>query len=93
MLLVVLYVMPKNLEAGIQTQPKGDFLERIVDCINISLTSYGFIINLFPVSKQLKEYNNKNIMKSVFMALIFCFGAYLTLAIFAIKLYGEQNIK
>lgn len=93
MLLVVLYVMPKSEQAQIQQERTGDFTERIVDCINITLTSYGFIINLFPISKQLKVYNNTNIMKSVLMALIFCFGAYITLTVFAINLYGENNIK
>lgn len=32
-------------------------------------------------------------MKSVFMALCFCFGSYLTLTILAVSIYGENNIK
>lgn len=32
-------------------------------------------------------------MKSVFMALSFCFGSYLTLTILAVNIYGENNIK
>lgn len=68
------------------------FLEKVVDSINITLTSYGFIINLFPITSQLKEYNNVNIMKSVFMALVFCFGSYIILSVLAMNLYGENNI-
>lgn len=32
-------------------------------------------------------------MKSVFMALSFCFGSYLTLTLLASSIYGERNIK
>ncbi len=65
----------------------------MVDSINITLTSYGFIINLFPITKQLKEYNNSNIMKSVLMALLFCFSAYIILTLLAMNLYGEFAIQ
>lgn len=61
--------------------------------MNILLTSYAFLINLFPISKQLKENTYSNVMKSVFMALFFCFGAYSALTILASNIYGEKNIQ
>jgi amino acid permease len=62
----------------------------VVDCINITLTSYGFIINLFPISRQLKEYNNANIIKAVLIALTFCFLVYISLTVLAMNLYGTH---
>lgn len=84
-----------HLEKPISVEPKEQdfFMERIVDSVNILLTSYGFVINLFPISNQLETRTNSNMLKSVVLALGFCFGAYFCLTGLCINIYGEQNIK
>jgi len=40
----------------VQVAGATDFeMEKFIDAINITLTSYGFIINLFPVASQMRE--------------------------------------
>jgi len=65
-------------------------LEGFIDAINITLTSYGFIINLFPIASQMKEQSYNNVMSSIFIALCFCFSAYLILALLAQNLFGSN---
>lgn len=58
-------------------------MEKFIDAINITLTSYGFIINLFPVASQMKEQTDKNVKSAVAIALAFCFTSYLILSYLA----------
>ena len=60
--------------------------------MNILLTSYGFIINLFPASQQLAVNSYSNVMTSVILAISFCFMSYLVLTLLVINVYGEENI-
>lgn len=76
-----------------QGHDETDFTEKIVDSVNILLTSYGFVINLFPISQQLEVSSNANVLKSVLLALGFCFTSYLILTQLCINLFGEQNIQ
>lgn len=69
---------------------KGFELESVIDAINITLTSYGFIINLFPIASQMKEQTYGNVMSAIFIALSFCFSAYLILALLAQNLFGSN---
>jgi amino acid permease len=69
------------------------YMEKIIDSVNITLTSYGFIINLFPIAQTLKHKTKANVMKSVFIALCFCFSSYFILTKLAINIYGVHNIK
>jgi uncharacterized membrane protein YidH (DUF202 family) len=61
--------------------------------MNISLTSYGFVINLFPISQQMQDKSKGSMMKSVLIALTFCFLSYVTLTKLAINIFGEENIQ
>jgi len=65
-------------------------LENCIDSINITLTSYGFIVNLFPVAQQMREYTYPNVMKAVWIALCFCFCSYLILSYLAQNLFGTE---
>jgi len=65
-------------------------MEKFIDAINITLTSYGFIINLFPVASQMREQSTSTVMSAVGLALAFCFSAYLTLSFLAQNLYGSN---
>lgn len=65
-------------------------MEKFIDSINITLTSYGFIINLFPVASQMREQSYKNVMSAVALALCFCFSAYFILAYLAQNLFGSD---
>lgn len=58
-------------------------MEKFIDSINITLTSYGFIINLFPVASQMREQSYNNVMSAVGIALTFCFSSYLILSYLA----------
>lgn len=71
---------------------EGDF-EKMINSMNILLTSYGFVINLFPASQQLQEKSYKNVMLSVVLALAFCFASYMMLTLLVINVYGEQNVE
>jgi len=72
-----------------ETGKKVSF-EGFIDTINITLTSYGFIINLFPITSQMKDPSYKNVMSAVFIAVAFCFSAYLILSALALNLYGDN---
>ena len=68
-------------------------MEKIIDSMNITLTSYGFVINLFPIAQTLRQKTKTNIMKAVFLALCFCFSSYMILTKLAINIYGAKNIQ
>ena len=68
-------------------------MEKIIDSVNITLTSYGFVINLFPIAQQLRDNTKANVMKAVFIALCFCFSSYLILTKLAINIWGAENIE
>lgn len=72
------------------TEKKTFELENFIDSINITLTSYGFIINLFPIASQMKAQTYGNVMSAVFLALCFCFSAYLILSLLAQNLFGDK---
>jgi len=75
----------------VKVKETPDFdMEKFIDSINITLTSYGFIINLFPVASQMKEQSYKNVMSAVGLALAFCFTAYFILSYLAQNLFGSD---
>jgi len=65
----------------------------MINSMNILLTSYGFVINLFPASQQLQEKSYKNVMSSVVLALGFCFASYMILTLLVVNVYGVENIQ
>lgn len=64
--------------------------EKVLDCSNIIVTSYGFVLNFFPIYCQLKVKNNTNGIKSSIFALNFCFCSYITFSLFAYGAYGNN---
>ena len=85
-------IIDKN-ESHPTNEKETDFAEKIIDSVNILLTSYGFVINLFPISQQLEVKSNANVLKSVFLALTFCLSSYMILTQLCINLFGESNIQ
>ena len=75
----------------VQVQGAAEFeMEKFIDAINITLTSYGFIINLFPVASQMREQTDANVKSAVAIALAFCFTSYLILSYLAQNLFGSN---
>jgi amino acid permease len=70
-----------------------DFYEKFIDAINITITSYGFVINLFPIQSQMKDKRQSSVLLAVLLALVFCVFSYSLLTKLAINIYGEQNIQ
>ena len=62
--------------------------EGVMDSANITVTSYGFIINFFPIYATLREKTNRNGFISAGMALAFGITAYTIFASLAILSYG-----
>ena len=58
--------------------------EDIMDSLNISLTSQGFIIALFPIYSSMVRRARPKIMRSVTFALIFTMSVYTVLSIVSI---------
>jgi amino acid permease len=63
-------------------------INKVVDAVNISLTSYGFFNKMFPVFAEMENSSYKNRMMSVFFALLFCLSVYVSFAYLALNLYG-----
>lgn len=73
--------------------PKADFefkFENLVNSINVTLTTYGFIVNLFPVTSAMKNSSYSNVMKAVALALFFCFATYITISLLCLRIYGSE---
>lgn len=68
-------------------------LSNFIDSVNISITSYGFIINLFPIRQQMSDQSKSSVVLAVSLALAFCFISYVLLTGLAIGIFGEHNIK
>jgi len=65
-------------------------IENIVNSINVTITTYGFIINLFPITEGMKDKSSTNVMKAVALALFFCFATYLVLTLCCLQIYGSS---
>lgn len=66
-------------------------IENVFDCINISVTSYGFILNFFPIYSSMRHRTNNNASLAVTLALAFVFFSY-TFFSFVAFLYFGINI-
>lgn len=61
-----------------------------MDSMNITLASYGFVINFFPIYKSIQSRSNSRGFLSVSMALSGCFVIYITFSLLALKAYGSD---
>ncbi|CDW90791.1 UNKNOWN [Stylonychia lemnae] len=64
--------------------------EKLMDSFNIVITAYGFVINFFPVYKNLKGRSNTRGFITVIMALFFCFSTYLLFSLMTHRVYGSE---
>lgn len=62
----------------------------LVDSVTIVLTSYGFILNFYPIFAQLEVKTNRNGYFSTLLAMFFCFVAYISFSFLAMESYGEN---
>ena len=62
----------------------------MVDSVNICLTSYGFLLKLFPVYAEMKQSNYKHGMLATFYALFFVFSVYIVFSLLALRIYGNN---
>jgi len=65
--------------------------ENIVNSINVTITTYGFIINLFPITQGMKDSLKSNVIKAVSLALFFCFSTYIFLSVCVLQIYGSNT--
>jgi amino acid permease len=79
-------VLESNQSIPLNPYDHGTFF----DSISIILSSYGFILNFFPIYSQLTEPNNKKGLLSITMALIFCAIIYLYFSFLCLKQYGDS---
>ena len=61
-----------------------------IDAISILLTSYGFLLNFYPIYSSLDKRTNSNGIKATGSALIFCFIVYISFSFLGIASYGES---
>lgn len=62
----------------------------IIDSIAIVVTSYGFILNLFPVYTSMDNRSNSKGFSATIIALTFCFVIYIFFSILAYYTYGSS---
>lgn len=69
---------------------KASGIEAVVDSLNIAVASYGFVIALFPIQKDMED--KSKVTTSVTIGLIFVLCAYTTLGLLAALSFGIDNI-
>ena len=65
-------------------------VEKAFDSMNIIITSYGFVLNFYPVYSQMQEKSTKNGMIAGAAALCCCFLLYSTFSIMGFISYGQE---
>ena len=68
-------------------------LESIVDSVNISVASQGFVIALFPIYASMSHTARPKVIFSVTFALLFTISVYTLLSFISIAYFGESNIQ
>ena len=63
--------------------------EKFIDQINMTLTTYGFIVNLMNIADEMEDGSHSNVMKAVGISLIFCFLVYVMLGFLCLNIYGN----
>jgi amino acid permease len=74
----------------VMIKPQVYSIDQYSDAINISLTSYGFFVKMFPVFSEMKDKRYKTRMTTNLLALLFVFIVYTTFAYLAINQYGNS---
>ena len=68
-------------------------MEDIMDSVNISVASQGFVIALFPIYSSMARNARPRVMTSITGALLFTMGTYTFLSMVSISYFGQDNIK
>ena len=68
-------------------------LESIVDSVNISVSSQGFVIALFPIYASMSNTARPRVIYSVTFALLFTISVYSLLSFLSIAYFGINNIQ
>lgn len=70
-----------------------NFLMKLMDSVNIAVTSQGFVIALFPIYTSMARDARPRFMFSVSAGLLFTFSCYTYLSFISIAYFGEENIE
>jgi amino acid permease len=76
-----------------QTVSEERTFESYLDSFNICITSYGFVLTLFPVYSSMRKDNRHNFHLSLYLALGIVFTLYLALTVSAMTYFGAANVK
>ena len=68
-------------------------IESVVDSLNISVASQGFVIALFPIYSSMSRQSRPHVMKSVTAALLFTMSTYTYLSFVSISYFKGKNVQ
>ena len=73
----------------------SDFIERVFDCFNIAISSYGFLIGFYPIFDKIEPAKRtpKNALVTAATALSLTLLVYVSFAYLSITSFGLTNIK
>ena len=67
--------------------------EDILDSINISIASYGFVICFFPIYNVMQSRYKPKVHWSVILALVFVWSTYTFISAMSISYFGEMYVQ
>ena len=62
----------------------------VIDSICIIVTSYGFLINFFPIYQALENKSNAKVIKATVIAQAFCAFVYIVFSFLAVSIYQDR---
>ena len=73
----------------------SDFIERVLDCFNIAISSYGFLIGFYPIFDKIEPAKRtpRNALVTTAIALSLTLLVYVSFAHLSIISFGLTNIK
>ena len=83
------YRAEQGLVQPTSTEKSPTSFENLVDSINISVASQGFVIALFPIYSSMGRSSKPHVMTSVISALVFTVSIYTYLAFISAAYFGE----
>ena len=92
-MLVIAFILKIVYEKDAPQIDKVDtrgYAEKLCDSLNICFTSYGFILQLFPVYEQLRDKTTDACFNSVKLGILFSFTIYVTFSVLAYLAFGDH---
>ena len=79
---------PAQLVTEVDERP---YVEKLLDCSNMSMMGFGFIFNIYPIINSMKKslQTGKNVAYAVTTSVTFCFSVYVTLTLLAVHIFGD----